>query len=160
MSTDPTPSQRIIARFGGQTALANLLGRRQSTIEHWASTGRIPAQWHAPLMALARQKGIVLEAKDFVSANSHEIAPAAGKLGVLLVGLGAVAYFVWMRGRPREVITRGAELAAREAEGDAAGGAAGGAAGTGDGAPVAAAPAEDAGSSSSRDDDHGPRDPA
>jgi prolipoprotein diacylglyceryl transferase len=30
------------------------------------------------------------------------------------VGLLAVAYFVWQRGRPREVITRGEEFAARE----------------------------------------------
>jgi prolipoprotein diacylglyceryl transferase len=36
----------------------------------------------------------------------------------IIVGLLAVAYFVWMRGRPREVITRGAEKAeqARVAE--------------------------------------------
>ena len=86
-----SPAARVIKRFGGQTALANLLGKRQSTIEHWASTGRIPSQWHMPLMSLARQKGIVLEAKDFVSTDSHGIAPADGRLGVLLVGLGAVA---------------------------------------------------------------------
>ena len=50
------PAQRIIRRFGGQSALAALLGKRQSTIEHWANTGRVPAQWHGPLMSLARQK--------------------------------------------------------------------------------------------------------
>ncbi|RBY79167.1 prolipoprotein diacylglyceryl transferase [Blastococcus sp. TF02-09] len=32
----------------------------------------------------------------------------------VVVGLLAVAYLVWQRGRPREVITRGAEFAARE----------------------------------------------
>ena len=85
------PSERIIRRFGGQTALANLLGKRQSTIEHWASTGRIPAQWQGPLMSLARQKGIALEARDFVAHEPHTIDPAEGRLGVLLVGLGAVA---------------------------------------------------------------------
>ena len=90
-SDTPTPAARVIRRFGGQSALASLLGRRQSTIEHWAATGRVPAQWHQPLMSLARQKGIVLEAKDFVTASPHAIAPAGGKLGVLLVGLGAVA---------------------------------------------------------------------
>ena len=92
MSLDrQTPAERVIRRFGGQSALAGLLGRRQSTIEHWANTGRVPAQWHGPLMSLARQRGIVLEARDFVENDSHEIAPAGGKLGVLLVGLGAVA---------------------------------------------------------------------
>jgi myo-inositol-1-phosphate synthase len=91
MDADENPAKRVIRRFGGQSALAGLLGRRQSTIEHWASTGRIPAQWHQPLMSLARERGIVLEARDFVEKNSHEVAPAGGRLGVLLVGLGAVA---------------------------------------------------------------------
>src|SRR6476469_6778542 len=84
------PAERIIARFGGQSALGALLGRRQSTVQHWANTGRIPAQWHRPLISLARQRGIILEAKDFVDAPAHDIAPAEGKLGVLIVGLGAV----------------------------------------------------------------------
>ena len=81
----------MIGRFGGQSALAELLGRRQSTVEHWAATGRIPAQWHQPLMSLARQRGITLEARDFVEAQAHVIRPAGGRLGVLIVGLGAVA---------------------------------------------------------------------
>lgn len=37
----------------------------------------------------------------------------------VVVGLLAVAYLVWQRGRPREVITRGAEAAAAEAPADA-----------------------------------------
>jgi len=88
---DLNPADRIIRRFGGQSALAGLLGKRQSTIEHWARIGRIPAQWQQPLMSLARQKGVILEARDFVATDPHPIAPAGGRLGVLLVGLGAVA---------------------------------------------------------------------
>ncbi|TMB97401.1 MAG: inositol-3-phosphate synthase [Chloroflexi bacterium] len=42
-------------------------------------------------MSLARQEGVILEARDFVVAEPHPIAPAQGRLGVLLVGLGAVA---------------------------------------------------------------------
>jgi len=84
-------AQRVIARFGGQTPLARLLGKRQSTVEHWAKTGRIPAQWHRKLLALARERGVMLEPKDFVPTPPREIAPATGKLGVLCVGLGAVA---------------------------------------------------------------------
>ena len=71
--------------------MAALLGKRQSTVQHWASTGRIPSQWHGQLLELARSRGIGLEPKDFVSVDSPEIAPADGKLGVLLVGLGAVS---------------------------------------------------------------------
>jgi myo-inositol-1-phosphate synthase len=88
---EANPAERIIRRFGGQSALAGLLGRRQSTVQHWANTGRIPAQWHQPLISLARSRGVILEAKDFVSGGTHSVAPADGKLGVLLVGLGAVA---------------------------------------------------------------------
>ena len=91
MEGELNPAERVIRRFGGQTALAELLGRRQSTVEHWAKTGRIPAQWHRPLMSLAHERGVVVEAKDFVEAQAPTIAPAEGRVGVLLVGLGAVA---------------------------------------------------------------------
>src|SRR5436305_9995299 len=86
-----TPAERVIRRFGGQSALAALLGRRQSTVEHWAATGRIPAQWQQRLIGLARERGLALEAKDLVEAQAHVIEPAGGRLGVLTVGLGAVA---------------------------------------------------------------------
>ena len=84
-------ARQIIDRFGGQSALAALLGRRQSTVHHWARTGRIPSQWHEQLMELAVQQGVSLEPKDFVASSAPSIRPAGGKLGVLLVGLGAVS---------------------------------------------------------------------
>lgn len=85
------PAQQIIRRFGGQSALAQMLGKRQSTIEHWAKTGRVPAQWHQTLLTLARERGLMLEAKDFMAIAPPDIKPAGGKIGVLTVGLGAVA---------------------------------------------------------------------
>ncbi|MCY4584004.1 MAG: hypothetical protein OXE50_14600, partial [Chloroflexi bacterium] len=84
-------AKQIIDRFGGQSALANLLGRRQSTVQHWARTGRIPAQWHGTLMDLARRRGIALDPSDFVASSASGVEPADGKLGVLMVGLGAVS---------------------------------------------------------------------
>jgi myo-inositol-1-phosphate synthase len=60
-------------------------------VQHWAKTGRIPSQWHQPLLKLARDKGITLEPRDFVNEESIEIEPAGGKLGILLIGLGAVS---------------------------------------------------------------------
>ena len=84
-------AKQIIDRFGGQSALAGLLGKRQSTVQHWARTGRIPSQWHERLLELAHEKGIILEPKDFVTETAPEVGPANGKLGVLMVGLGAVA---------------------------------------------------------------------
>src|SRR5579885_3663959 len=91
MEEKANAAERIIRRFGGQSALAALLGKRQSTIEHWAKTGRVPAQWQVPLISLGRQRGVILEAKDFVEVKPNPIQPAEGRLGVLLVGLGAVA---------------------------------------------------------------------
>ena len=91
MEQGANAAERIIRRFGGQSALAALLGKRQSTIEHWAKTGRVPAQWQTPLMSLARQRGVIVEAKDFVEPQPNPIQPAEGRLGILLVGLGAVA---------------------------------------------------------------------
>jgi DNA-binding transcriptional regulator YdaS (Cro superfamily) len=44
MNTQSNPAEQIIQRFGGQSALAELLGKRQSTVQHWAKTGRIPSQ--------------------------------------------------------------------------------------------------------------------
>src|SRR3970040_2140580 len=84
-------AQRVIARFGGQTPLARLLCKRQDRVDPWAKTGRIPTQWHRTLLALARERGVMLKPGDFVPTPPREIAPANGKLGVLLVGLGAVA---------------------------------------------------------------------
>ena len=84
-------ARQIIDRFGGQSSLAALLGKRQSTVQHWARTGRIPSQWHERLLELAFQQGISLEPKDFVTTDAPNVSPAGGKLGVLLVGLGAVS---------------------------------------------------------------------
>jgi myo-inositol-1-phosphate synthase len=92
MNGEPANSaEKIIQRFGGQSALAQLLGRRQSTVQHWAKIGRIPSQWQERLLALARERGVSLDPKDFVASPPREIAPATGRLGVLVVGLGAVA---------------------------------------------------------------------
>jgi hypothetical protein len=71
-------AELVIARFGGQSALAALIGRRQSTVQHWASTGMIPTQWHRRLLDVARQKGIMLEPKDFTPATRRAPDPATG----------------------------------------------------------------------------------
>ena len=91
MNNRKSYAEQIINRFGGQSSLANILGRRQSTVQHWAKTGRIPSQWHKSLLKLAHEKGIALEPKDFVTQETVTIEPADGRLGVLLVGLGAVS---------------------------------------------------------------------
>jgi len=91
MNKKNNSAEQIINRFGGQSALASLLGRRQSTVQHWVKTGRIPSQWHKTLLKIAREKGIALEPNDFITKETQIIEPAGGRLGVLIVGLGAVS---------------------------------------------------------------------
>ena len=91
MNDNNNAAKQVINRFGGQSALAGLLGKRQSTVQHWAKTGRIPSQWQERLLDLARQQGNALEPRDFVSAATPGMEPPDGSLGVLLVGLGAVS---------------------------------------------------------------------
>jgi len=58
-------SQHVISKFGGQTELAALIGKGQSTIAHWAKTGIIPAKWRPILLQLAEKKNIELMPADF-----------------------------------------------------------------------------------------------
>ena len=91
MNTQKNSAERIIQKFGGQTALASLIGKRQSTVQHWAKTGRVPSHWHETLMSIARGRGIALEPRDFLPSNAPDIAPANGRLGIMVIGLGAVS---------------------------------------------------------------------
>ena len=38
-------AKTIIEKFGGQTALADLIGKGQTTVSYWVKTGVIPAKW-------------------------------------------------------------------------------------------------------------------
>jgi len=67
------PAQAIIQKFGGQSALAALLGKGQTTVQHWGKTGRIPAKWQGKLLQLANENGIELSAAEFMEA--HHYAP-------------------------------------------------------------------------------------
>lgn len=59
-------AEKIIKKFGTQSQLARLLGKRQSTVQHWAATGIIPLKWHSTLLAIALKRGISLSADDFI----------------------------------------------------------------------------------------------
>lgn len=62
-------AQAVIAKFGGQTELAALLGKRQSTVQHWAKTGIIPSKWHGRILELAVLNGLLLREDEFVSVG-------------------------------------------------------------------------------------------
>jgi len=69
-------AERIISKFGGQTQLAKVVGRGQSTIAYWAKTGVIPGKWHKPLLEIARAKQINLHPMDFMPSEDsiHAVA--------------------------------------------------------------------------------------
>jgi len=68
-------AQAIIGRFGGQSALAELLGVGQSTVQYWASKGRIPTRWHAKIIAAGDRAGVHIAPSDFIVP--HQVVPNA-----------------------------------------------------------------------------------
>jgi hypothetical protein len=71
-------AEAVIAKFGGQSALAAALGKGQSTVQHWTKTGLIPSKWHTEILAQAQKRGIQLTPMDMVQAPI-EILPAEPK---------------------------------------------------------------------------------
>lgn len=69
-------AQKVIAKFGGQTQLAALLGKGQSTVQHWSKTGVVPAKWQGKLLQLAQANSIPLSSSDFISNPEPELLPA------------------------------------------------------------------------------------
>lgn len=62
-------AQNIADRFGGQTALARVLGFPQTTVSYWCQRGLIPAKHQAPILAEAKARGISLQPADFFPAE-------------------------------------------------------------------------------------------
>jgi len=107
------PAQKIILKFGGQSALASLIGKGQTTVQHWGKTGMIPAKWQPILLKLAAQKGIELSASEFMSSPDYQPivietggpkVPMATWWGVLPIGEAELPVFVLNDGQ--RVISR------------------------------------------------------
>lgn len=111
-------AQRVIEKFGGQSNLAALLGKRQSTVEYWAKTGVIPARWHGKLISLAKENRIGLQATDLIDVpqnkalpplsedNGQRSLPVSQWPGILTIGQTELPVFVLNDGR--RVISRNA----------------------------------------------------
>ncbi len=74
--------RQIVAKFGGQTALAALVGVNQSAVAYWVKKGAIPAKWHSQILVLAMDKGLELEATDLVARPAS--APSAPSAAVVV----------------------------------------------------------------------------
>ena len=91
----------VIGKFGGQSALARLIEKGPSTVQYWAKTGTIPAQWHARLLQIARGRGVDLSPGDFVEVPSDSATtvvpariPEARWPGVLEIGGREISVYV------------------------------------------------------------------
>jgi len=95
MNQKPNPAERVIAKFGGQSAVAKLIEKGQSTVQHWAAKGIIPAKWHPVLIGLAAENGISLSASDFLDVDPGSgltKLPEAKWMGFLALGVELPVY--------------------------------------------------------------------
>ncbi len=106
-------AQRVISKFGGQSQLANLLGKTPSTVQYWATSGTIPAKWQATLLTLAKEQGIELYPGDFVDVLPSTSQPAQDEVKHIPVAkwpgtlpIGTVELPVYVLDDGRRVITR------------------------------------------------------
>jgi crotonyl-CoA carboxylase/reductase len=90
--------EQIIARFGSQQRVAELLGIWQTAVSGWVRRGAIPARRQAELLAAAREHGIALTPDDFFGLEDEETRadgttgraaprPATGAAGAQVIPL-------------------------------------------------------------------------
>lgn len=87
-----------------------MIGKGQSTVQHWAKTGIIPSRWHPDLLKLAEIKRIDLTPSDFVT-RQEEVAfttPEAKYTGTLELLDHDIPVYVLSDGR--RVISRNAAI--------------------------------------------------
>jgi hypothetical protein len=70
----------IVEKFGGQTALANILGIGQSSVAYWVMKGVIPSKWHAKLLSIGLQNSIDISPADFISTRDESYDDQANSL--------------------------------------------------------------------------------
>jgi len=78
------PAQTIIRKFGGPTAVAEIVGRHRTRVSSWqrprasgGTDGRIPQEHIETLLAAARKRGIALCLSDFFVERRTKPARAA-----------------------------------------------------------------------------------
>lgn len=101
------PAQKIIAKFGGQSALARLIGKRQSTVAHWAKVGAIPSKWQLEVLKLASEQGLEISPGEFMDPPGYQVIqipsgepriPKAKWMGTLPIGEAELPVFVLTNG--------------------------------------------------------------
>lgn len=92
----------VVAKFGGQSALARLIGKGPSTVQYWIKAGSIPSKWHQQLLQIAAERSIDLTPGDLISSPEPVVLnrlPRALWWGDLLLGEQEVSCYVLDDGR-------------------------------------------------------------
>jgi hypothetical protein len=99
-------TEDVIERFGGQSGLARLIGKKPSTVQYWAKVDRIPARWHARLFEIAAEQGIPFDPGELVTIPPAPPVrtPIALWQGMLPIGEDGIPVYVLDDGR--RVISR------------------------------------------------------
>ena len=66
-------AREIIERLGGQSAVAEHLGKGQSTVAYWVKTGVIPSRWKPQLYLLSVKLGVPLTAEELIGTPENPI---------------------------------------------------------------------------------------
>lgn len=61
--------KELVKKYGGQSALSEQLGIRQSAIAYWVKKGAIPSKWHSQLLSIASKNGVDILASDLLAVN-------------------------------------------------------------------------------------------
>ena len=100
-------AQKIVDKFGSQSALAALLGKTQSMVSYWCKSGLIPQKWHPKILQLASERGLDLSSSDFSLVPDITIIedqnlgkiPIATYPGILQLGESEIPVYVLNDGR-------------------------------------------------------------
>lgn len=109
-------AQRVVAKFGSQTRLAEAIGAGQSTVANWVKIGAVPRKWHDKILQAAAQRGLALASDELTPALVEVLVPSvlphAVSLGVLTVGDedGAPSIACYVLSDGRRVISRTSAL--------------------------------------------------
>jgi hypothetical protein len=82
---------RVIQKFGGQSALARLIEKRSSTVQHWASSGIIHAKWQGQLQKPGRESP-VFQARDETARRRSD--PGLNPFYRVFLSFGAESFLV------------------------------------------------------------------
>ena len=92
MKEAENPIERIVAQFGGSSALARQVGRGSSTISDWVANGMVPSHRIEAVIKAGRRMDppIILEPNDFFCASLSR--PRICPLGICLLGGTATSF--------------------------------------------------------------------